>query len=205
MKVVELEQGSPEWEQWRAEGIGASDAPSIMGVGFVTRAQLLQEKLSGRKRETNFAMRRGVRLEPAISHLFEQQTGIITKPCCVIHDDADWLRASLDGLTFLADAVLECKAPREGDHETALSGQVPKKYVPQVQHILFVTDCPVLYYASYSIAKRFGGPHQPSLVVVRVFPDEPYQSEMICDEEKFWLELQELKGQTCGQGQGGIS
>src|SRR5690606_2655687 len=31
MVLVDLEQGSPEWLAWRAEGIGASDAATIMG------------------------------------------------------------------------------------------------------------------------------------------------------------------------------
>jgi len=32
MKVVDLEQGTPQWLAWRRAGIGASEAPVIMGL-----------------------------------------------------------------------------------------------------------------------------------------------------------------------------
>jgi predicted phage-related endonuclease len=34
--VIEHEQGSAAWLHWRHGGIGASDAPALMGVGHGT-------------------------------------------------------------------------------------------------------------------------------------------------------------------------
>ncbi len=68
-KIVKLEQGSEAWREWRHKGIGASDAPTIMGeVPFKnakTTAQLLQEKRGPVPDFTqNAAMAKGTELEP---------------------------------------------------------------------------------------------------------------------------------------------
>jgi hypothetical protein len=64
-KIVDLEQGSRKWLDWRYEGIGASDAPAIMGENpWKSRQRLLLEKRSRRDAAKNSRMNKGTTLEP---------------------------------------------------------------------------------------------------------------------------------------------
>lgn len=48
MKIIELQQGSPEWHEHRAKHFNASDAPAMMGCSkYKTRSQLLNEYATG--------------------------------------------------------------------------------------------------------------------------------------------------------------
>ena len=46
-RIERLHQNTPEWHRWRMQGIGASDAPAIMGeTAFKTPRMLWSEKNS---------------------------------------------------------------------------------------------------------------------------------------------------------------
>ncbi len=46
MKIIDLEQGTPEWLEWRKNGIGSSDIATIMGANpYQTPYQLWEENL----------------------------------------------------------------------------------------------------------------------------------------------------------------
>jgi putative phage-type endonuclease len=192
VKILTLGQGSPDWIAWRRGGIGGSDAPVIMGTApkeWSTREQLLEEKVTGKRRDTDFAMRRGTRLEPLVRELYAREVGLRVEPVCVAHSEVDWLLASLDGLCC-ADSgewIAEIKCPNWMDHDTALAGIVPAKYVPQVQHCLFVADVTRCDYVSYSENQRFA--ERDRMVVVRVGADAEYQAALIEAEEAFWAEV----------------
>ena len=48
---VSIQQGTKEWLEWRSQGIGASDAPAIMGENPWKRPEtLLQEKCFGEEK-----------------------------------------------------------------------------------------------------------------------------------------------------------
>lgn len=56
MKIVDLQQGSPEWHAHRAKHFNASDAPAMMGASkYKTRTQLLQEYATGIRPEVDSA------------------------------------------------------------------------------------------------------------------------------------------------------
>lgn len=192
MKTFPFHQGHPDWLAWRLGGIGGSDAGIILfGEMYgVTRADLLAEKVTGTRRETNFAMRRGTRLEPVARGLYERCLGVVAKPLCVMHDSIDWLLASSDGLVAPPGVdpwVIEIKCPCWQDHETALYGYLPPKYVPQVQHVLFAMNLKRCDYVSYTENERFG-PSQ-KLAVVTVQEDAEYQARLLEEEEKFWAQV----------------
>lgn len=186
MRKMNLTQGSEDWLLWRREGLGSSDASVVMGLGFVTIEELLEEKVSGKRREVNYAMRRGTKLEPIARRAFEDKTGLVMPPVCALHDTEDWLKVSLDGLSFMEDALLEVKAPKMDDHELALNRQVPDKYYAQIQHQFIVTKCDLAFYVSYSIAQKYGGYENPSLAIVTVKPDPAYMAELLEKETEFW-------------------
>lgn len=182
-----VDQGTRQWHLWRQGGIGGSDAPPIMGCGFVSADELLAEKLGGEQRPDSFAMRRGRKLEPVARKLLCDRTGLHLVPICVQHNEVEWLRASLDGVDFWGETICEIKCPNVVDHEIALGGVVPRHCWPQVQHQLLVTDAEVCLYASYSTAERFG--EQDQLAIVEVESDAEYQAKLIEEERKFWEKL----------------
>lgn len=194
MRVVTLDQGSPEWLLWRTKGLGASDAPIIMGVSpWNDPLTLLGQKVARwnhSERTTNkakdFRMMRGILMEPEARQAYIEKTGNKVEPLCAIHPALDWMRASYDGATADQKLVVEIKCINADDHQTALGGCVPAKYWPQVQHQLAVAGPGViLHYFSYSKSSRFSEADKaPPPVVVR--PHEPYQMELLHRETEFW-------------------
>ena len=78
MKIVgELKQNTPEWHQFRSEGIGASEANIIMGASkFKTPRELWFDKVYGQRKEEkeyNFITEKGHKLEAKARPLFEME------------------------------------------------------------------------------------------------------------------------------------
>jgi putative phage-type endonuclease len=175
----QLRQGSPEWHAWRLLGIGGSDAPVIMGVSPWMDLMTLWKIKVGEfvdDRQTD-AMRRGIEMEPVARAAYETHTGNIVEPALAIHPGFDWMRASLDGLSFDGDVVIEIKCPGRSSHNEAKEGRVPDVYWPQVQHCLLVTGAARLDYWSFDGAEG---------VLVPVEPDAAYQLLLIEKERAFW-------------------
>ena len=181
--TLSFEQNTDEWLSWRREGIGASDAPVIMGHSpWQKESELLLLK-TGRKTEpsANHAMLRGKRLEPLARLAFVSHTGIDVAPICVQSLTHAWMRASLDGLSPDGGQVVEIKCPGEKDHKLADAGLVPEKYYAQLQHILAVTGLAEISYWSF----RFG-----HTVLLKVKRDAGFIGTLIAKEAAFW-------GQVC--------
>ena len=178
---MNLEQGGNDWLEWRRQGIGSSDAPIIMGVSPWCDVLTLYKRKRGElpEQESNWAMARGTRLEPEVRALLEKRLGVL-EPATLTHPTIEWMRASVDGISLDGNLVVEIKCPGQADHDFAKAGQVPPKYVPQVQHILAVTGCEKLIYASYN-----GG-----VVTVSVPRDEAYIALLIKAEQAFWEAVQ---------------
>jgi len=174
--LVNLEQGSQEWLAFRQDKITATDAVVIMGDSkWKTPYQLYIEKTSQVEEKTrNEAMQRGLDLEPIARELFELKMNVEVFPQVVVKDD--WAMASLDGLSPLGNLAVEIKCPGPKDHEIALSGKVPSHYYPQLQHQLYVTDLPKMYYFSFD---------GDDGVVVTVDRDQKYIDKMVAAEKQF--------------------
>ncbi len=139
---------TPEWEQMRKEKIGASDAPVLMGISpYDTPYSLWQKKLDLIPQTTmTRPMERGYTLEPLAREQVEQQIGQSLRPRVKFHDSIPWMMATLDGLSEDEKTLVEIKCPGATDHQTALSGHIPEKYFPQVQHQLEVCQIEKGYY-----------------------------------------------------------
>lgn len=182
--LIMLRQGTAEWLRWRADGIGGSDAPSIMGVSpYASAAKLLREKLGIDQREQTFAMRRGSRLEEQARRAVEDASGHLFEPACMQSFDRPWMRASLDGVTLCGGIITEIKCPGMDDHTVACDGDVPDKYWPQCQHNLAVSGASLCLYASWSPEK--GAAIGRPLAIVEVRPDQQYIARLIAEEEAF--------------------
>jgi putative phage-type endonuclease len=180
--ILPFEQNTGEWLSWRREGIGASDAPVIMGLSpWQKEGELLLLK-TGQKAErpANDAMERGKRLEPLARQAYVEHTGVAVEPMCVQSREHAWMRASLDGLSLDGSHVVEIKCPGEKDHSLAAAGTVPGKYYPQLQHILAVTGLAEIYYWSF----RYG-----HTVLLKVDRDDSFIAELIEKEVAFWTRV----------------
>ncbi len=174
-----IEQRTPEWYAMRKGKIGASDAPVIMRKSpWQTPYQLWQEKLSLSESKTpNYAMNRGNEMEIIARRALEEKLGMPLGPKVLLHNRRSWMMASLDALSFDEATVAEIKCPGNADHETALSGRVPEKYYPQLQHQMEVCGVDMVYYFSF---------HEEGNALLKVYRDDQYIKELIIEEEKFF-------------------
>ncbi len=93
-RIERLRQNTSQWHRWRQQGLGASDAPVIMGdAGFKTPRMLWSIK-TGRMQEDapGPAARRGRELERRARRAYEQEVGIQMEPLCLVHDQLEWMR-----------------------------------------------------------------------------------------------------------------
>ena len=178
-RIVALKQGTAEWLAWRRDGIGASDAPAIMGENpWKDPEQVLAEKLSLSVDSYSRAMERGSALEPEARRQYEQTFGIRMKPECLQSNAYDWLRASVDGLSQEAQRVVEIKCGSSVYRHTAASGEPPGYYYGQLQHILAVTGYRSIDFWCYL-------PSRPG-VHVCVPRSDDYIQRLIETEHAFW-------------------
>lgn len=177
MKVINLVQGSQEWLEFRRMGIGASDAPCIMGVGFQTPYQLYKNKIQGKEIPVNEYMQRGKENEAKALGTFSSMTGLKMVPKVVISSQYEWQYASLDGISHDHQAIVEIKCPGMKDHSSALNGRVPEKYYPQLQHQLCVTNLQKAFYFSFD--GKDG-------VIVEIERDDDYIEKMLKKELEFY-------------------
>lgn len=176
-KIIELEQRTPEWHAWRrgedlpdrGPRITASMIPQIIGASPWGNAYDLWMELTGRKagKVSNYAMQRGIDLEPKARDAYTVKTGIEVRDICVEHPLISWLAASLDGYSLFGDTLAEIKCPGASDHATAVLNQVPSKYIPQTQWQLL--SCP------NAIRNHYWSYDGKEGVLVEVLPDRTYQ------------------------------
>ena len=78
--------------------------------------------------------------------------------------------------------ALEVKCPGATDHAVALRGDVPAKYVPQLQHLLAVSGAQFCHYWSY----RDGAG-----TLIEVAPEPGYIRRLVEHERDFWQHVLE--------------
>ncbi len=170
-----------DWKKWRSEGIGASDAPVVMGVSpWKTRLQLWEEKTGVfiPKDTGNWATARGLELEPKARANYELTHNIAMPIAFVEHKQYPFIRASLDGYSEEKSIVLEIKCPGKADHAIAKAGSIPDKYWPQLQHQLLASGAEKVHYYSYDGDSDFA--------LVEVIPDIAYIGKLLVELITFW-------------------
>jgi putative phage-type endonuclease len=186
MRIVTLEQRSPEWLTWRATGIGASDAAAIIGASIWTAPQELWEIKTGRRPgpSINPAMQRGIDHEDEARAAYEAKTGEMVTPLCAEHDEADFIKVSFDGVDIASTLAVEIKVPGEKAQRMAEAGQVPPYYIPQLQHQMMVGGFDLMHYWSYVPETRQG-------ILIPVKRDEAMIEELWEAEHDFWKHVRE--------------
>lgn len=209
--VIDHEQGTGNWLAWRHEGVGASDAPALLGENPWRSAKaLFTEKVAPSRytvaraarpkpviadlfaaappaappppdRRYRSAASRGTALEPYARELYNRHTGGNLVPNCLESKDRPWQRASLDGLCLATRRVVEIKCGDKVHAHVQSTGKVPGYYVGQLQHILAVTGFDMIDFWVWLPGK------QPLLL--NVPRDDAYIAQMTAAEAEFWANV----------------
>jgi len=183
MRTINITQNSPEWLKMRRDKIGASDAPSVMGIGYKTPYQLFLEKMGLFEQPINDAMRRGQELEPKAREKFTQMLGIEVFPLVVQHDKRDWQIASLDGMDKDRSTFVEIKTGGEASLNRAKSGALSDNHYCQVQHQLEVTGLDRCFYFFFDGINGYP---------LEIYRDDAYIAKLNEMEKVFFEGLQDF-------------
>lgn len=181
-RIVDLEQNSTEWLEYRRHKIGASDAPIIMNVSpYKKTKQLFDEKLNGTNHtQIHLGITAGKELEPIALDMLNRRIDGSLKPYVVESLDYPFMIASFDGYDPVKRIACEIKVPCAEDHKLASQGVIPTKYYPQLQHQMFVSGLESIIYCSY---RDF------EIITVTVNANIEYQSELLEKEKLFYKSL----------------
>lgn len=179
-----IAQNTPTWMEWKNGKIGSSAASAIAGESKWCTPLLLWERMLGLapEQEQNWQMSRGLQLEPQARACYELEHDAEMPPALAEHTKYPFLIASLDGLNRKLKTILEIKCPGKEDHATAVSGEIPRHYKPQLIHQLMVADMDRVHYFSF---KDGNG------VLVEFHRDLKLEKELLNKELAFWECVQE--------------
>lgn len=187
-KIIDVEQNTPQWLDYRKGKIGASMAAAIMCVSpWKTPLQLFEEIVFEKSSPPNAAMIRGSDLEQCARDWFNKTIGGDPfEPLVIESREYPWHLSSLDCARFVEGQIeiAELKLAGGEDHLTAIEGRVPEKYYPQVQHQMFDAGVDFCYYVS------FDGKNG---VALRVERDEKYIKKLISTEMAFFRSTIDFK------------
>lgn len=174
MKILDIQQGTPEWLSARAGIPTASNFDKVLTVdGKLSKQidkyafQLAGEVIIGTKEESyqNDAMKRGVLLEPEARLCYELMTGNTVKQVGLCLTDFGY-GCSPDGL-INDDGGQEIKCPSLAVHTMYLyENKLPTDYFQQVQGSMLVTDRKWWDFVSYYPGMK--------TLIVRVERDEEF-------------------------------
>lgn len=187
-EVINLAQGTAEWLDFRKNHIGASEAPIIMGEGlWTTPYALWRQKLGLVKDKTHtIVMQHGIDMELFARKRYEKLSGMRFEPAVLKSKKYPFMIASLDGISTDGN-IVEIKVPGDKDHESALQGTVPKKYLFQLLQQMVVAGIDRVDYFSYRTDN--------DCIIIPVLLDSFREQveELIEKEHKFWNCIQNLE------------
>jgi hypothetical protein len=181
MRIIECEQGTPEWLQARLGVPSASSYSKLVTTTGKSSAQaeayinqLVAERITGEPTifHVTEPMTRGIELEPEARFRYEMETGNLVIQVGFLMHDTLQAGASPDGLVG-ENGGLEIKCPSAHTHvEYLRDGGLPIKYFQQVQGCLWISGRDWWDFMSYH-------PKMEPLIV-RVFRDEEFIKALEC-------------------------
>ena len=190
-----MEQRTTEWHQARLGKVTASRVSEVIAKGKgATResymADLIVERLTG-QRGGGFStahMEWGTEQEPHARAAYSARTGELAEEVGFIqHPRLEHAGASPDGLVN-DEGLVEFKCPATSTHlDTLLAGEVPTKYIPQIQFQMACTGRKWCDFVSYD--PRL--PEHLRMFVKRVERDDKYITTLEGEVKTFLAELNE--------------
>ena len=159
MIIKKMEQGSTEWHKERVGVPSASMFKNIVTMKGEPSKQrkkylyaLAGERIVNDREEVfqNYAMTRGIELEPFARQFFELTTFSKVEQVGLCVHDSGLFSCSPDGLIKDSTVGLEIKCPLMSTHiEYVLNGKLPADYYQQVHGSMLVTGYDKWYFMSY--------------------------------------------------------
>lgn len=180
MNENELRQDTGEWHAWRNQGIGSSEASSLMRVNpYKTLRDLWIEKTTGEREKfsekAKNRMDNGKHKEKYARDLYCWDNLVNMEPTTFVHPNYSFIRASSDGFDRDKNYGIEIKTPQKLPKDLT---KVPKLYYPQLQWLMLVSQTNLIDYITYD--------GNVKIHVVRIHSDLQYQSRMIRYAKWFW-------------------
>lgn len=188
--VHPVEQDTDEWlNEFRPAGIGSSDIVLLVNPkgSFERTAFSLWKDRVGYEKQVftpNEHTIRGKTTEPLVRDLVNKMTGMNFEPACISRQSSPYLRASLDGIDFEHDVLLEIKCPaKKGFEKFIETGQIPDYYYLQIQYQLLVSGADYAIYAVYNDMR-------PEPIIRLVENNLELQLDIINRCDIFWQSVQ---------------
>lgn len=196
MKIVNVEQGTPEWLASRAGKVTASMIENVL-AGPTTaarlnyQAQIVAEILTGKPQGSvyvNEAMRFGTEQEPFARSAYEVTRGVLVDQVgFVYHPTIDRAGASPDGL--VGEGLVEIKCPQMATHlQYQIEQKIPPKYQKQM---LWQMACTEKNWCDF-ISFRPELPEKLQLLVIRFDRDDKEIKKIETEVMKFLKEADQL-------------
>jgi putative phage-type endonuclease len=188
--------GTPEWHAARAQGIGASDAGSVLGLNPYKSVLRLWGEKTGRLTPPNLDdnpnVQRGVALETPIAEAFCKQTGIAIEPCGLLFQadpPYEFILATPDFLMpTQSDGWIPIEIKSPSAYNRKLWESPPAMYAAQVRQQMFVLGAPYgILVAGFSDKKG----NITEIVSHYIDPlDGAEHEDVLLELERFWLDVQ---------------
>ncbi len=179
-EILTTDQRTDAWRQARVGKLTASRAGDMLATiktGEAAarrdlRLQIVCERLTGQSQDDVFInkeMQRGIDREADARAAYEAATGLLVQPVGFIAHPELPTGASPDGEIGNFTGLVELKCPKSSTHLSYLrSRTVPKDYLAQIQHQLWLTGAQWCDFASFD--DRF--PPALQLFITRVTRDQ---------------------------------
>ena len=117
IKASTLDMNRDEWLELRKQGLGGSDAGTVLGFNkYKSPFELYQEKIGEYSEEVdNDAVYFGNALEDFVAQEFAKRTGKKVRRMnkFLVHPEYEFMNANLDRVVVGEKAILECKTASE--------------------------------------------------------------------------------------------
>jgi len=155
-REVNYKQGSPEWINWRKNGIGASDIPAIVGTSpYITANKLWKIKKNIIKdyQISEYAKVMGGIAEDVARETFNKMTGKIFVPICAESIERPEFKCSLDG--YCNGEIFEAKFISEDYfNELKNTKNVRSDHYAQLQWQMYILGSELAYYFVVTKSER---------------------------------------------------
>lgn len=185
MITHELIQGTPEWDEFRLNHCGASEAAAMLGISTkVTRNELLRVKSTGIAKQFSEWIQKNIldyghEVEAMARPIVEQMIGEELYP---VTCSEGRLSASCDGLTMFEDIAFEHKQWNAALAASVSEKCLPEEYMPQCQQVLLVTGAKKLIFVVSD-----GTPE--NFVHMEVLPDQKWFDKLQAGWAQFEKDL----------------
>ena len=196
MKILNIEQGTPEWLAARAGMVTASRIVDVMAKPETAArtnymAQIVAEILTNQPQGgtfTNAAMEFGTEQEPFARSAYEVTRGVLVDQVgFVYHPTIDRAGASPDGL--VGEGLVEIKCPQMATHlQYQIEQKIPPKYQKQM---LWQMACTEKNWCDF-ISFRPELPEKLQLLVIRFNRDDKEIKKIETEVIKFLNEADQL-------------